>query len=63
MKKLIKRLLRCPQDRNLVFVWRVKVSEQGLGQIETKTTVSIGRYKVLSWTTLYTPVSEWKQTE
>lgn len=60
MKKLIKRLLGCPKDRSLILVWKVKEAEHALGQIETTTRISVGRYKLFSWTTVFTPLSEWK---
>ncbi len=55
MVKLLKKLLRCPADTDLITVWRRVEIECGLGQIHTVTKVYLGRYVVLRWTTIYTP--------
>ena len=56
MLKLLKKLLKCPKDRDLILVWRQVVSEYALGQTKTVTKISLGRYVVLRWTTIHTPL-------
>lgn len=54
MSGLLKRIFKCPSDRELIMVWRQVVDECGLGQTQTITKISIGRYVVMRWTTFNT---------
>lgn len=56
MANLLKKLLKCPMDRDLILIWRQVVSEYDLGQTKTVTKISLGRYVVLRWTTIHTPL-------
>jgi len=56
MAKLLKKLFGCPGDRDLMLVWRVVEAENELGQTHTLTKIYLGRYVVLRWTTIYTPL-------
>lgn len=55
MMVILKKLLKCPKDRALIMVWRQVIGEYALGQTQTITKISVGRYVVLKWTTFYTP--------
>ena len=55
MSSILKRLLKCPQGGELIIVWRQVIGEYALGQTQTITKISIGRYVVLKWTTFNTP--------
>lgn len=57
--KWIKKLFRCPQDRSLILVWREETHRNSGGQIESSTKISVGRYTVLRWTTIFTPYDCW----
>lgn len=54
--KLLKKLLKCPMDRDLILVWRQVEGEYDLGQTSTITKIYLGRYVVLRWTTIHTPL-------
>lgn len=56
MKKLIKKLFRCPQDRRLIMVWAQKTMSNSLGQYEIDYKISLGRYTVFTYTYVYTPL-------
>lgn len=56
MAKLLKKLFRCPLDRDLILVWRQVEVECGLGQTHTSTKIYLGRYVLLRWTTIHTPL-------
>ncbi|HFZ8524833.1 hypothetical protein ACSZNZ_22935 [Aeromonas caviae] len=55
MAKLLKKLFRCPLDRDLIMVWREVTGEYAFGQTETATKIYIGRYVVMRWTTFHRP--------
>lgn len=55
MVKLLKKLLKCPADRDLILVWSEVVGEYGLGQTHTATRIYIGRYVALRWTKVHMP--------
>lgn len=55
MAKLLKKLFRCPPDRDLIMVWREVIGEYAFGQTETSTKIYIGRYVVMRWTTFNRP--------
>jgi hypothetical protein len=50
----IKKLFSCPQDRNLILVWREDTDVFGGNQVHTDTKIMLGRYTVLCWTTIHT---------
>mgnify|MGYP003406963789 CR=1 FL=1 len=54
----IKKLFDCPQDRNMILVWREETNRNKAGQIESDTKIYIGRYTLLKWSTIYTPVDD-----
>lgn len=60
MKKLIKKLTKCPQDRHLFMVWVVKEKVYGLDQIHTHYKIYMGSWVLLTWLHIYTPVADWK---
>lgn len=56
MTWILKKLLRCPADTDLITVWRRVEMECGLGQTHTVTKIYLGRYVVLRWATIHTPL-------
>ncbi len=56
MANLMKKLLKCPLDRDLILVWRQVVGEYASGQTRTTTKIYLGHYVVLRWTTFHTPL-------
>lgn len=61
LDRFVKWVFSCPEDRKLIMVWKEKREEYALGQTESITAVSIGRYKIIEWVTFYTPVADWKK--
>ena len=61
MKNLLKKLLKCPDGQSLIVVWKTKKEVQALGQVISETKVRVGKFQVASWTSIYTPVADWKQ--
>lgn len=60
LKRLIKKMLGCPIGRPLIVVWREKRGEYSQGQIEFESFLSVGKYKIVRWSSWDTPVSDWK---
>lgn len=53
---LLKKMLKCPADTDLITVWRRVEMVCGIGKTHTVTKIYLGRYVVLRWTTIHTPL-------